>query len=254
MSSSPTDTQPDHSSSAEVRGRRRRLVTVVGYDGSDNGRNVVAGAARRVGPGDRLIIVHALEPGSEGADPASRYDQICQQMISDLDAAVLDGIDHELRVVRGSPAQVLIDVALHTNATGIIVGTRRARAGLSENSRFRLTSALRQCLGAAVRWRYITRNPAMEAGRNPEPTRDWYPALEAARIKKRAPYQLRHTFATEALAAGISIFELARVMGTSVAMIDRTYGHLARDSEQAIRARLDARAGRTGVVVASDPD
>ena len=31
-------------------------------------------------------------------------------------------------------------------------------------------------------------------------------------------------------------------MGTSVKMIDRTYGHLARDSEQAIRARLDARA------------
>ena len=31
-------------------------------------------------------------------------------------------------------------------------------------------------------------------------------------------------------------------MGTSVAMIDRTYGHFARDSEQAIRARLDARA------------
>jgi integrase len=75
-------------------------------------------------------------------------------------------------------------------------------------------------------------------------TRDWYPALEAAGIKKRGPYQLRHTFATEALAAGISIFELARVMGTSVAMIDRTYGHLARDSEQAIRARLDARAER----------
>jgi len=36
-------------------------------------------------------------------------------------------------------------------------------------------------------------------------------------------------------------------MGTSVAMIDRTYGHLARDSEQAIRARLDARAERSGV-------
>lgn len=31
-------------------------------------------------------------------------------------------------------------------------------------------------------------------------------------------------------------------MGTSVAMIDRTYGHLARDSEAAILARLDARA------------
>ena len=43
-------------------------------------------------------------------------------------------------------------------------------------------------------------------------TREWYPALEAAGLRKRGPYQLRHTFATEALAAGISIFELARVM------------------------------------------
>ncbi len=43
-------------------------------------------------------------------------------------------------------------------------------------------------------------------------------------------------------------------MGTSVGMIDRTYGHLARDSEQAIRARLDARAGRSGVDVASGAD
>ena len=73
-------------------------------------------------------------------------------------------------------------------------------------------------------------------------TREWYPALDAAGIAKRGPYQLRHTFATEALAAGVSIFELARLMGTSVAMIDRTYGHLAHDSEGAIRARLDTRS------------
>jgi integrase len=39
--------------------------------------------------------------------------------------------------------------------------------------------------------------------------REWYPALEAAGIAKCGPYQLRHTFATEALAAGVSIFELA---------------------------------------------
>jgi integrase len=85
-------------------------------------------------------------------------------------------------------------------------------------------------------------------------TRRWYPALEAAGLRQRGPYQLRHTFATEALAAGISIFELARVMGTSVKMIDRTYGHLARDSEQAIRARLDAGARRSGDVVATPAD
>jgi integrase len=82
-------------------------------------------------------------------------------------------------------------------------------------------------------------------------TREWYPALEAAGLAKRGPYALRHTFATEALAAGVSTFELARLMGTSVAMIDRTYGHLARDSEASIRARLEARAERNGVEMAS---
>ena len=45
----------------------------------------------------------------------------------------------------------------------------RWRAGLADTSRYRLTLALRQTLGAAVRWRYLTRNPAVDAGRNPEP-------------------------------------------------------------------------------------
>lgn len=81
--------------------------------------------------------------------------------------------------------------------------------------------------------------------------RAWYPALEAAGIAKRGPYTLRHTFATEALAASVSTFELARLMGTSIAMIDRTYGHLARDSDESIRNRLDARAARSGVEMAS---
>jgi integrase len=58
---------------------------------------------------------------------------------------------------------------------------------------------------------------------------------------RRGPYHLRHTFASEALAAGVSIFELSRVMGASVKEIDRTYGHLVRDSEDAIRARLETR-------------
>jgi hypothetical protein len=40
-------------------------------------------------------------------------------------------------------------------------------------------------------------------------------------------------------------------MGASVKTIDDTYGHLARDSEDAIRARLDARAGQSGVYLAS---
>ncbi len=85
-------------------------------------------------------------------------------------------------------------------------------------------------------------------------TRDWYPALDAAGIDKRGPYHLRHTFATEALAAGVSIFELGRLMETSVAMIDERDGHLARDSEAAILARLDARSERSCVDLASTPE
>ena len=46
------------------------------------------------------------------------------------------------------------------------------RASLPEGSRYRLTLALRQALGAAVRWRYMTRNPAVDAGRNPQPRRE----------------------------------------------------------------------------------
>ena len=43
-----------------------------------------------------------------------------------------------------------------------------------------------------------------------------------------------------ALDAGLSIFELARYMGTSVEMIDRVSGHLAHGAEDTARARLDA--------------
>ena len=50
---------------------------------------------------------------------------------------------------------------------------------------------------------------------------------------------MRHTFATWSLAAGMSIFTLARRMGTSAQMIDATYGHLARDAEDQDRELLN---------------
>jgi integrase len=67
--------------------------------------------------------------------------------------------------------------------------------------------------------------------------RDWKPAQQAAGIEPfRRIYDLRHTFATFALRAGISTFELSRYMGASLTMIDRHYGHLARDGrDHAIR-------------------
>lgn len=59
-------------------------------------------------------------------------------------------------------------------------------------------------------------------------------------VLSAVPYVLRHTFASNALAAGVGTFELARVMGTSLEMIERTYGHLVRGADDAFRSRLDA--------------
>jgi hypothetical protein len=56
----------------------------------------------------------------------------------------------------------------------------------------------------------------------------------------RRIYDLRHTFATFALRAGISTFELSRYMGTSLLMIDRHYGHLARDGREHAIQLLDS--------------
>ena len=64
--------------------------------------------------------------------------------------------------------------------------------------------------------------------------------MRASGLEHRSPYALRHTFATFAIAAGVSLYELARFMGTSVEQIDRTYGHLLPDSIDRARVALDA--------------
>lgn len=68
----------------------------------------------------------------------------------------------------------------------------------------------------------------------------WNPAVRAAGLDHRTPYSLRHTYASFAIAAGVSLFELARFMGTSVEQIDLTYGHLLPDAFDRTRLRLDA--------------
>ncbi len=51
---------------------------------------------------------------------------------------------------------------------------------------------------------------------------------------------MRSTFASDALAAGVSVFELARIMGTSVQMVERHYGTLLDGAGAGITGRLDA--------------
>jgi integrase len=48
--------------------------------------------------------------------------------------------------------------------------------------------------------------------------------LDAAGLPKLVPYSLRHTFASFAIAAGVSLFYLARLLGTSVEQITAPTG------------------------------
>lgn len=70
--------------------------------------------------------------------------------------------------------------------------------------------------------------------------REWNPALRAAGLEHRTVYALRHTYASLSIAAGVSLFELSRLMGTSPAMLDRTYGHMLPDALDRARSALDA--------------
>jgi integrase len=71
--------------------------------------------------------------------------------------------------------------------------------------------------------------------------REWDTAIEAAAIAKPARiYDLRSTFASNALAAGVTVFELGKIMGSSVRMIERHYGALLDGAGAGISGRLDA--------------
>jgi integrase len=70
---------------------------------------------------------------------------------------------------------------------------------------------------------------------------DWDELVRAAAQSAGLPagvclYTLRHSFITQALMDGMSTLEVARISGTSLAMIERHYGHLVM---HAARERLE---------------
>jgi integrase len=77
------------------------------------------------------------------------------------------------------------------------------------------------------------------------------PALRAAGLEHRRIYDLRHTFASWALRDGVSLFYLSKVMGTSIAQLDATYGHFVEDSEEHIRRLMDAGDARRAAEASS---
>jgi len=126
-------------------------------------------------------------------------------------------------------------------------GTLRAYGRtLRSRRRIPLTAAALQALDASPR-RIGTPLvfPAVEGGHldlGNWRRREWRPAVEAGAIAPCVPYVPRHTFASNALAAGLGLFELSRLMGTSIRMVDQVYGHFVVGSEAAALAKLEAYA------------
>ena len=76
--------------------------------------------------------------------------------------------------------------------------------------------------------------------------RDWHPALEAAGVDPRGPNALRHTFATWFLLHSDDRWLLAKLMGTSIDMVEQHYGHLLAPHATRSRDILDAIWGGFG--------
>ena len=75
--------------------------------------------------------------------------------------------------------------------------------------------------------------------------REWNPAVDSSGVEKPARlYDLRSTFASNALAHGITVYELARIMGTSVGMVEAHYGALLDTAHESLLERLEAVEGR----------
>jgi hypothetical protein len=71
--------------------------------------------------------------------------------------------------------------------------------------------------------------------------REWTPAAKGSGVAEPARiYDLRSTFASNALHGGLTPFEPAKVMGTNVRMLERHYGTLISGAHAGIVSRLDA--------------
>ena len=74
--------------------------------------------------------------------------------------------------------------------------------------------------------------------------RVWAPAIDSAGIAKPARiYDLRSTFISNALASGLTVFETARIAGTSVKMIELHYGALIDTARESLLERLEGVKG-----------
>jgi integrase len=70
---------------------------------------------------------------------------------------------------------------------------------------------------------------------------------ELAGVRERITlYDFRHLWVSEALMAGVDVFTVAKMAGTSVQMVEKTYGHLRGAHLEDAQRSLDRARTRTG--------
>lgn len=79
----------------------------------------------------------------------------------------------------------------------------------------------------------------------PPRLRYWIPALKSLGIRYREPYQMRHTYATMAIMAGVNPVYVARQMGNSVRVMFKNYARwIERADRGRERSKLDGVLGQ----------
>jgi hypothetical protein len=116
------------------------------------------------------VVRRERRPGVRRAVPSAEitFDTFCETFLARHGATVAPATRRTL-AERLAAARAQFGTWRLRELEGAAADVATWRASLSPTSRYRLTLALRQALAAAVRWGYIVRNPALDAGRNPQP-------------------------------------------------------------------------------------
>jgi integrase len=222
---------------------------------------VVLGAALRwcwkEGKVDRLLPI-SLPP-----QPGPRQRHLNRTEVAALLAGALGwdrhGVRHRMKINRHLARFILIALYTGTRHDAILrlqwkpntesgwidlasaVMYRRASGAVDKGKRRPPVPITSRLLAHLHRWRRSTTTHVIEYAGRPlcsKERRAWRTARELAELDADVtPHVLRHTCATMLLQLGVSVYDVAGVLGASEDVVRRTYGHHAHDHlRQAVAA------------------